>query len=414
MPFARRARVPLLVALIVGTSACGARGGAASATPAQAAGGPTLHVVAEGPCAKLSVQTISDRTFVVYGDTGYDLHDWAAGEQLAAAQAVVEIKDGTAHHLRGFTEGLPLDAGGYVPADLRLGGSFADRAWLVATDTRYAPRGKGALFAREARSYVLAGSAWQARREASPVELPSSAASLPALPEASMCPEGTRFVVLAATVHAHGDVHQAGRCQGEGPISAERAPIWIAHGAPGSARWEVHRAPESHVLDGIVNVAFWSRRPDETWMVAYEPFKPPAERQPYLARWDGRVWAQVETGLPEGLMSVTGTADGVLWIAAGRGVYRMSPGGTITPVPIPALRFADEAHPASMRLHTVRATGPDDVWIEGAYRARVPPKDGKGNPTEQRASVLFRSKPAAAHFCDAREPAELAFTRVDP
>lgn len=402
------------VSALAFVTACGHARPPARAPSASSTSGPTLHVVAEGPCAKLSVQTISERTFVVFGDTGYDLHDWTVGEQLAAAQAVVEMRDGVAHRLRGFTEGLALDAGGYVPGDLRLGGVWPGRAWLVATDTRYAPRTKGALFTRTSRSYVLEGGGWRPRREASPVELPPAAASLPPLPEQEICASGTRFVVLAATADARGDVHQAGRCQGEGPVSAERAPIWIVHGASAAGRWQAHRAPESHVLDGIVNVAFWSRRPDETWMVAYEPFKPPAERQPYLARWDGRAWSQVETGLPEGLMSVTGTADGSLWVAAGRAVYILPPRGAFTRVTVPALRFADDPHPSTLRLHTVRATAPDDVWIEGTYRVRLPAKDGKGSPTDTRASVLFRTKPGPTHFCDAREPAELAFTRVDP
>jgi hypothetical protein len=405
--------------LIAGCASAPAREGA---SPAGGLADLAFHVVAEGPCAKMAVQSVGARTFVVFGDTGYDLHDWAVGEPLAAAQAVVELRDGEAFTLPGFTDGLATNAGGYVPAELRLGGAET-RPWLVTVETRYASRGKGALFERSAQGWKLERGAWRQSAGPSPVELPAEAAALPPLPEAQMCPPGARFVKLAAASHARGDVFFAGRCQGDGPVLASLAPIWMAHGAPGARRWVVARAPESHVLDGIVNVALWARRPDDVVAVAYEPFKPPDQRQPYLAHYDGRAWSQVETGLPEGLMSVAGTDDGALWIAAGRALYRGDlrdrrdrrdrgeASAAFAPVALPALRLASNARPETLRIHTVRVLAPGDVWVEGTYRVRLPPK-GTEPPSEQRASVLFRSRPGPTYVCDARYPADLAFAKV--
>ena len=398
------------MALVSAVAGCtGPKAVAVAPTSARANGG-AFHVVAEGPCSRLSLQTIGDRTFVVYGDTGYDLHDWEVGEKLAAAQSIVEIRQGEAYRPTAMFGGLPLNSGGYVPADLRLGGTMEQSPWLVLVDTKYAPRGAGALFERESRGFVFEGS-WRPHRGESPVDLPAEAAGLPALPDLCEGKPGVRFVKLAATTHPKGDVFVAGRCTQEGPIASRGAPIQVAHGAPGARAWTISRTPESHVLDGIVNVAMWTRRGDDAYLVAYEPFKSPDVRQPYLARWNGKGWAQIETGLPEGLMSVSGTEDGTLWIAAGRAVYRRPAGAAaFAKVEMPALRFASDPRPATLRLHTVRAVSADDVWVEGTYRVKV--KKGEVE-TELRSGVLFRSRPGATHACDAREPAEKAFARVE-
>lgn len=348
---------------------------------------------------------------MVFGDTGYDLHDWTVGEKLAAAESIVEIQRGEAFRPTGMFAGLPVNSGGYVPADLRLGGTFEQRPWLVLVDTKYAPRGAGSLFEREARGFVFDEGRWQAHRGESPVDLPAEASGLPPLPDLCEGKPGVRFVKLAGATHPKGDVFVAGRCTQEGPIASQGAPIQVAHGAPGAKAWTVARTPESHVLDGIVNVGMWARRGDDVYLVAYEPFKPPESRQPYLARWDGKGWSQIETGLPEGLMSVSGTDDGTLWIAGGRAVYRRPAGAAaFAKVDLPPLRFASDARPSTLRLHTVRALAADDVWIEGTYRIKV--KKGE-EETELRSGVLFRSRPGPVHLCDAREPAEKAFTRAE-
>jgi hypothetical protein len=227
-----------------------------------------------------------------------------------------------------------------------------------------------------------------------------------------MCDQaGQRFVKLAAATHPRGDVFFAGRCQGDGPINPQNAPILLAHGAPRATEWTFGRAPESHVLDGIVNVALWAHRPDDAYVVAYEPFKSPDQRQPYLARFDGKAWSQIETGLPEGLMSISGTDDGTLWVAAGRALYTRPSGATaFKKVDLPPLRFASDKAPPSLRIHTVRALAADDVWVEGTYRVRVK-KDNE--EAELRAGVLYRSRAGGSFFCDAREPAEKGFVKVD-
>ncbi len=393
------------------TAGCHGEGPVTAASRATSHVAGDLHVVAEGPCSRLSVQPVGGRTFVVYGDTGYDLHDWSVGERLAAAESVVEIRGGDAFRVDGFMRGLPTNSGGYVPADLRLGGSFERKPWLVAIDTRYAARDAGSLFERESRGYVFEDGSFRPHAGGSPVDLPDEAASLPALPELCDPAAGQRFVKLGATTSARGDVFVAGRCAVAGPVATRGAPIVVAYGAARASSWVVGRTPESHVLDGVVNVGLYARRGDDAYLVAYEPFKPAEERQPYLARWDGRAWSQVETGLPEGLMSVSGSDDGTLWIAGGRALYRRRPGEReLTKVPLPPLRFASEPRPPTLRVHTVRVVAADDVWVEGTYRVRVQEKAAE---VEVRSGVLFRSRPSAAHYCDAREPAVRAFARVE-
>lgn len=400
----------LVVACLL-TAGCHGEGPVTAAARATSQVAGDLHVVAEGPCSRLSVQPVGGRTFVVYGDTGYDLHDWSVGERLAAAESVVEIRGGEAFRVDGFLRGLPTNSGGYVAADLRLGGSLDRKPWLVAVDTRYATRDAGSLFERESSGYVFEGGSFRKHNDGSPVDLPDEAASLPALPEPCDAGAGQRFVKLAAATSGRGDVFVAGRCAVSGPVATRGAPIVVAFGAARASRWVVGRTPESHVLDGVVNVGLFARRGDDAYLVAYEPFKSAEERQPYLARWDGRAWSQIETGLPEGLMSVSGSDDGTLWIAGGRALYRRRPGETaLTKVPLPPLRFATDPHPATLRVHTVRVVAADDVWVEGTYRVRVREKDAD---VELRSGVLFRSRPSAAHYCDAREPAAKAFVRVE-
>jgi hypothetical protein len=390
-----------------------------------------FRVFAEGPCARLSLQQLAGRRLLVYGDTGYDLHDWRVSERLAAAQSFVEVRGDTAYRVPALYESLPSNSGGYVPFDLRFGGG-ASHPWLLAVDTRYASRGAGALFEREARAFVLAGERWQATPPAAAITLPDAARSLPPLPVETMCTAaggpGLTFVPLASTTlrpaaAAAGDaaahVFVAGRCQDASHINHRGTTILVAHGAPGAEAWRVAGTPDAAVLDGIVNLGLYARAADDVYLVAWEPFVPPDARQPYLVRYDGAGWSGVETGLPEGLMSVSGTADGALWLAAGRGLYLRPPrAATFHAVPLPPLQFATEPHPPTLRVHTVQALSPEEVWVEATYRVGL---NRYPTTTEARASVLFRLGDATAAgavapvlYCDARERAELALSVVEP
>lgn len=422
-PASTRSKLLARAALAAASAALAACGGApgrdpAGRRPAAALTSPSgFHVVAEGPCGRLSVQGLSGRTFLVYGETGYDLHDWAVGERLAAAQSFVELRGGNAFRVPALYEGLPTDAGGYVAADLYLGENREEGPWLYAVETRYAARGAGRLFDRRGRTYSRRGKAWVPSAE-SPVALPGAARSLPALPTESACGRpGLTLVPLASARLDTGEVLVAGRCQDASHVNLRETSLVIAHGLPGSAAWKIESAPDATALDGILNLALSARTRDDAYLVAWEPFKPPESRKPYLAHWDGKRWETEETSLPEGLMSLASGPDGALYVAAGRALYRqIARGAPFAPVVLPPLRFASEPQPASLRVHTVRSVG-GDLWVEGTYRVSLA---GEKGPLEARASVLYRLSRAPGDaatysplFCDAREPADRALGTVE-
>ncbi len=171
-------------------------------------------------------------------------------------------------------------------------------------------------------------------------------------------------------------------------------------------------APDATALDGIVNLGLHARTASDAYLVAWEPFKPPESRRPYLARWNGARWELQETALPEGLMSVATAPDGSVYVAAGRALYKQPrPGAPFAVVPLPPLRFASEGHPQTLRVHTVRLVA-GEIWVEGTYRVALA---GPKGPTEARASVLYRlgHHHGTPLFCDAREQADRALVAVE-
>lgn len=389
---------------------CGVRGIAVAAAPPARVPSSAFHVVAEGPCPKLGVYAIDDRRFLVFGETGYDLRAWMPGDALAAAQSIVELRADGVFVPVAMREGLPRDGRGYVPGDLVLGGSFRRAPWLLRITSEYAPSGTGALFARTSEGYLLRERGWE-RASGAPVERPAGAARLPELPVATMCGAGLVFVPIASAPTPEGGLMVGGRCDDDGPANLKKVTLLVAHGAPGGTAWDVKEVPGTELVDGIVNVAVFARGGADAVLVAYEPFKPPQERKSFAARFDGKSWREWSLPIDEGLMSVTGTPDGALWIAASRAVYRVEPSGEATKVPLPALRYA-RGDAAGLHLHTVRAFGPE-VWIEGSYRAYVPRDDGKGR-APMWASALFANVAGPRPvYCDAREPADQAVYEVE-
>lgn len=385
-------------------------------------GASAFRVFAEGPCAKLSVNAAGDRRFLVYGETGYDLHDWKVGEHLAAAESIVELRGRDAFHVPSLDASLPKNDGGYVPFDLRIGGGGATVPWMLAVDTRYATRAAGALFERRSQAYALVGDRFQPSDPAKAITFPDAVKSLPPLPIDQMCqsPGAPKlvFVPLVSTSHRGKDgashVFVAGRCQDESHVNYRKTTIVVAHGAPGADHWNISSTPDASVLDGIVNVGLYARTPNDVYLTAWEPFVAPDKRLAYLAHSDGHAWKTVETGLPEGLMSVSGTDDGALWLAAGRALYLRDANETkFHTVDLPPLVFAGEKNPSTLRIHTVHAFAPSEVWVEATYRVKL--ASGK-DEEEARASVLYRLDPGDSKnvlYCDARETADKALAVVE-
>lgn len=373
--------------------------------------GSSFTVVAEGPCPKLSLQAIGARRFLVYGDTGYDLQGWLPGDELSAAQAIVELRGGRAFRDPKLLAGLPFDGRGYVPGDLVLGGAFNRAAWLLRITSRYNPTGRGALFERTSEGYIYRDHGWIRATEGPPVELPEAAGGLPLLPREAICQRaGLEFVPLASTSSPEGGVLVAGRCADQGPTNLMIPEVLVAHGLPGATAWSVRTIPGANWLDGIINLDLYARSGTDAVLVAYEPFKPPDDRRRFVARFDGAGWRELPLSIDDGLMSVAGTPDGALWFAAGRALYRVDTSMQPTPMPLPLPRFA-RGKPSDLHVHTVRAFGPE-VWVEVSYRVML---SAGSEESPVWASALYANvrPPAHALYCDARERAPLAVYEVE-
>ncbi len=395
---------PAVVALVV----CGC--GAASAPVATPVEPDALTIVAEGPCARLSMQPMGDRRFVIFGDTGYDLELWTPGEELAAAQSVVELADGAAWLDRSWTAGLPTDGRGYVPATIELGGEPGTHAWLSLTRTRYAPHGTGKLFARERTAFVRDGAHWEPVADPSAAPWPASARSLPPLSTEAICaaPE-RRFLPLSHAITPAGGAIVAGRCQGASITPHPDTTLVVAHGAPGAASWRVERASPRARLEGHVNAALFARSDDDVYLSAYEPFEPSEGRQGFLAHWDGSSWQELEPGFDGGIMSIAGGPTGPLYLAAGTALFRRDEAGRAAPVALPRPSFV--TGDASLHVHTVRVARAE-LWVEASLKVhdRAPGRDGD---VERWASVLWGPRGFGRYHCDDREDAANAFTEIE-
>jgi hypothetical protein len=401
--------VPKVVGALAGASLA-ACGGPQTDAAAPQRSPSEMAVVAEGPCARLSVQAVGGRRFVVFGDTGYDLALWVPGERLAAAQSIVELSSEGAFVPSDLLEGLPRDERGYVPAHVELGGDFGTRAWARLVTTRYAPHGTGKLFARSAQRYLYTRSRWEPSGSDDEATIPALDEDSPPLPIDTACDEeGLVWLPLAWDRTARGDVFVGGRCQDEGRVPYGETILVVARRRAGERTWDITRTPRSAELEGHVNVDLYARSANEAYLTAYEPFSPVEGRRSYLVRFDGAGWSHVELGVDEGLMSVAGTPDGTLWLAAGRGLYKKPASGRTVRVTLPALRFTTAA--PALHVHTVRAFPEGDVWIEASYRVKLP-VEGRAEREEAWASVLFGPGSDKRYFCDAREVAARAFAEL--
>ncbi|MBI5534194.1 MAG: hypothetical protein HY898_15835 [Deltaproteobacteria bacterium] len=383
---------------------------------APAAPASEFHAAAAGICSKLDVSRIGDRTFIVYGDTGYQLRDWNPGEELAAAQSFVEVRGPQVMRDLSLLKGLPSNAGGYVPGDVTMGGRTLQEAWLLRTTTRYARRGAGALFDHDLEPYTWAGAGWSRHASNDFVQLPPSARSLPDLPVDTLCARHSpdlRFIRVTSTVHLPtGNVWVAGRCQNDSHVNYRPTRIMVAHGAPGATQWEVTDAPASAQLDAIVNLGLYARRPDDLYLAAYEPFVSLDKRVPYIAHYDGKAWRVEHPPMTTGITSISGSEDGTLWAAAGRELWRQDASGQWKRIALPPLPFVAHFHPGAVRITTVHAFASDDVWVGAAFTARI--KQSKHEEaTDVRGGALYHSRPLEHPlYCDAREPAEEALVQV--
>ena len=400
----------LLWLAMIGQGCATARATRAS-TPATSA----FHGVISGLCPKLDVARVGDRTFLVYGETGYQLGDWHPGDALVAAQSFAEVRRSSVLRNLTLLRGLPSNAGGWVPGDLSMGGATMEEAWLLRTTSRYAPRGRGALFTRELDPYVWDGRAWVRHASGDFVGLPLPARSLPDLPEEELCKRhdpALRFVrVTSAVLRSTGHVWVAGRCQNDSHVNYRPTRIMVAHGAPGAKQWVVRDVPASAQLDAIVNLGLYARTPDDVYLIAYEPFVALDRRVPFLAHFDGVDWGIEHPPMTTGLTSVSGSEDGTLWVGAGRGFWRRDVAGRWEEVILPPPPFVERFREGAMRVTGVRAFAPDDVWVAVGFAARVARE--RGEKVEVRGGALYHNRPwDAPLYCDAREPIEDALVAV--
>jgi hypothetical protein len=375
-------------------SACGA----APAPPTAAARG-ALAVVAEGPCAKLAPYPLGGDVALVFGDTGYELSDWDAGEPWAAAQGMVVLRGGVWGAARSLLAGLPRDDRGFVPFDVRLGEDTRGAPWLRLTDTAYAERGTGQLLSRRHLDYAWSEGEWQLDEGA--IDLGSASR----VPEAGPCEDSRlRFVALDFDTTPDGTVFVAGRCQDEKIFAYENTELVVAVLKRGDSAFSYARLPRSQHLSGMVNVDVEAESATRAWVVAYEPFAAPPDRKSYLAEWDGARFAERDLGVDRGLMSVARVGDR-LYLAASDALVRVDDGGTVSLVPLPPVRLAEP--PPALHVHTVTSLH-DALWVQASYRV-LEARGPAGEKLPRDASVLFSTAPVREPLlCDAREPAERA------
>lgn len=103
---------------------------------------------------------------------------------------------------------------------------------------------------------------------------------------------GLVFVPIASATTPSGGLLVGGRCDDDWPANLKRPALLVAHGLPGVSSWIVKPVPGTELLDGIVNVALFARSDTDAALVAYEPFKPPAERRAFVAHHDGKGWRE--------------------------------------------------------------------------------------------------------------------------
>ncbi len=363
-----------------------------------------IRVAAEGPCARLSIAAIGARRVLVYGDTGYDLAGWLPDDEVPAEQSLAVLSPRGAGIDGRLLEGLPRDGRGYVAGALELGGSDEADAWLVHMTTRYAPGGKGALFARASTGFRLGPEGWRRSGEAT-VERPRETARLPEL-RVDDCGEGGAFVPLASAT-TRGGVLVAGRCDDARVANPAKATLLVAHGRPGATTWRVHAVPGTENLDGIINVAIDARTDDDAVLTAWEPFLPMDKRRAFAARWRGNSWEPAALDVPGGYVDVAHDPSGGLLLANGRGVYRIDGAGRARRLSLPSPRFA-RGSLEDIYVHGVR-TFDAEIWIEASYR--VWPSQGK--PAVWASALFTNAKVPRTVHCDAAEPAERALSEVE-
>jgi hypothetical protein len=389
--------------ILIAPAICAACGAQSSEPPKLAAVVPAqLFLFAEGPCPKLSIEAAGQRRFLVYGDHGRVLAGWLPGDRVATAETLAELRGGTVYRRASLLEGLPTDARGYVPGELRVGGS-AQAPWLVRTTVRYSLIKRGPLFERTANGYRFEAG-WKPTNE--PVTVPEAARRLPELPVREMCESELEFVPLTWTATPKGGLIVAGRCDDEAAPSYTVTTLFVAHGAPGATGWQVRLLPAAETLNGIVNLSVAAVSDDEVYASAYQPYKEPEARRGYLARFDGTRWSEEELPIRDGIMSVASDGQGTLWLAGGRALYRLRD-EQLERVALPALRFA----PRGTRTHVHRVRSIDgELWVEASYQLRAPGERGSFW-----ASALMSSRrPEQPLYCDAREPADAALYEAAP
>lgn len=379
----------------------------ASAVDAPAAPVPraSLALVAEGPCARLSARAVGDTRVVVFGDTGYDLSLWTAGDRLPAAQSMVELTPDGAFVDARLTRDLPVDARGYVPFALEIGRTEA--TWIRVTTTRYAPHGTGRLFQRSSDHFVDRASRFVAAPAS--IELPVAARRTIAGGFAGACEgEGQAFQPLAYDATDRGDLYVVGQCEAGGPRT-DIAPSLRVGVAARDATFTFVGLPGVERIEGHVDADVHATR-DEAWVAVYEAFARPEGRRSYLARGDARGFREVDPGVDEGIMAIDGTSDGTVYLAAGRALIALGADGASERIALPPPTTTRT--PPPLHVHDVHVYGRDELWVEASYRIKVAEPE-RPSPRSVWASALYGPSWGHKYFCDARRDAPGAFVEME-
>lgn len=368
-------------------------------------------VLAEGLCPKLEVFAAGDKLFMAFGTYGLDAvrfaHARGRDERLRAAQSFVELTLGAPSRDPVALAGLPLDAQGYIPGDIELGGRWPDSLWLAQIEANRGGSARGVLYARRRHYYGWSSSGWTLDPRARDAATPGMMA--PELPRARLCAgigSNLQFSIYATERLPSGDSLVAGRC--EDRLHRATGGVRIASYVAGEPSWKITDAPESRIFDSIVNLGILLPTRRHALLYAYPPYETklvPA----YLAQHDGSVWSKLPVQFAGPIVSVAQADDGTIWAISGwRRLWKRS-AGSWSEVTLPSTAFVDP--PAErLRLLAVQAVG-GALWVHAAYPVEIE----EGDRAAARSHVLFTTLPVDQPlYCDRRRPASKALSEQGP
>jgi hypothetical protein len=353
-------RLLTIVAIGALQAACAAP--AVSAPPAA----QPFQVVVEGVCPKLDVFSVGAEVALVHGT--YGLRDAPTPGAVTPRQAVSLVYPDGARPAPALLAALPRDDAGYVQGDLSIHGDAEHGLSILRTRYR-PPASPGAWLAPEHDWWPLASGPGDARAASDTPEARTSAMA----PIPSPCAQGKQIAVLSPA--QRGRSHWVvGRCEGSAPDAATSG-VYVGHWQAELAHWRLRQAPESAILQGIVNVGIAVEDTERAYVFAYHPYATAESAEPYLLMDGPDGLRRTSVPLRGEIVSMAVAPDGSAWVITNfRSLFRSCVGcpGGWEQLRLPMPPAASSVRGAELRMLDVRAlSSPPSVWVHAAVPRAV-------------------------------------------